>query len=158
MSEEDCGVCGLELNDKFSYTLDCGHKFHYECLMKSFNSIPYTINSKKNNQCPYCRKHSEYLPLVNGLKKVIPGVHCKILGHEIDDKKKLLKNNYDQKCGYALTRGKNKGEACGKNCMLGYGYCKTHLEKMKSKHGDLVDLSLPTSNDKKSDPQVIMNI
>ena len=43
---------------------------------------------------------------------------------------------------YALTRGKNKGEACGKNCMLGYGYCKTHLEKMKSKHGNLVDLRL----------------
>jgi hypothetical protein len=159
MSEEDCGICGLDLNDKFSYKLDCGHKFHYECLMKSFNNISYTINNKKNNLCPYCRKNSDYLPLVNGLKKVIPGVHCNIFGNEIDDKKQELKEKYSQKCGYNLTRGKNKGNSCGKNCVLGYGYCKSHLEKMKSKHGDLVkDLSLPTSNDKQPDPQVIMNV
>ena len=148
MSEEDCGICGLELSDKFSYTLNCGHKFHYECLMKSFNNISYTINSKKNNQCPYCRKNSECLPLVNGLKKVIPGIHCNINSSSIDDKKKELKEKYSQKCGYTLTRGKNKGGQCGKNCVLGYGYCKTHLEKMKSKHKNLIsDLSLPTSND-----------
>lgn len=148
MSEEDCGICGLELSDKFSYTLNCGHKFHYECLMKSFNNISYTINSKKNNQCPYCRKNSECLPLVNGLKKVIPGVHCNINSSSIDDKKQELKEKYSQKCGYTLTRGKNKGEYCGKNCVLGYGYCKIHLEKMKNKHGNLIsDLSLPTSND-----------
>ncbi|MAD57136.1 MAG: hypothetical protein CMK44_01005 [Porticoccus sp.] len=148
MSEEDCGICGLELSDKFPYTLNCGHKFHYECLMKSFNNISYTINSKKNNQCPYCRKNSECLPLVNGLKKVIPGVHCNINSSSIDDKKQELKEKYSQKCGYTLTRGKNKGDQCGKNCVLGYGYCKIHLEKMKSKHGNLIsDLSLPTSND-----------
>ena len=35
---------------------------------------------------------------------------------------------------------------------------KSHLEKMKSKHGNLVDLSLPTSKDKKSDPQIITNV
>lgn len=157
MSEEDCGICGLEINDKFSYTLDCGHAFHYECLMKTFNSVSY--NKKCSNICPYCRKHSEYLPLVNGLKKVVPGVHCNILGHEIEYKNKLLKEKYSQKCGYTITKGKNKGNACGKNCMLGYGYCKTHLEKMKSKHGELViDLALPTSNDKQPDPQNIMNV
>lgn len=158
MTEEDCGICGLELNDKFSYKLDCGHKFHYECLMKSFNNVSYTVNGKFNNQCPYCRKNSSHLPLVNGLKKVIPGVHCNILGDEIDDKNKLLKEKYNQKCGYTLMRGKNKGNECGKNCVLGYGYCKPHLEKMKSKHKNLVDLSLPTSKDKQSDPQIIMNV
>ena len=157
MSEE-CGICGIELTDKFSYTLKCGHKFHYECCMKSFNNISYTVNGKYNNQCPYCRKNSDYLPLVNGLKKITPGIHCSIDKNDIDSFKKELKENYNHMCGFTLTRGKNKGQSCGKNCILGYGYCKTHLEKMKSKYGDLVDLSLPTSMDKKNDSQIIMNI
>ena len=158
MSEEDCGICGLELNDKFSYKLDCNHTFHYECLLKTFSNLSYTINNKYIIQCPYCRKDADYLPMVNGLKKVIPGVHCNIFGNEIDDKKQELKEKYSQKCGYTLMRGKNKGNECGKNCVIGYGYCKLHLEKMKSKHGEIVsDLALPTSNDKQPDPQVIMN-
>ncbi len=157
MSEE-CGICGIELTDKFSYTLNCGHKFHYECCMKSFNNISYTVNGKYNNQCPYCRKNSDYLPLVNGLKKITPGIHCSINKNDIDLFKKELKENYNHMCGFTLTRGKNEGNSCGKKCVLGYGYCKSHLEKMKSKHGNLVDLSLPTSKDKKSDPQIITNV
>lgn len=151
MSEEECGICGLELNDKFSYKLDCGHAFHYDCLLKSFSN---TSNNKKySNFCPYCRKNSTYLPLVNGLKKIIPGVHCSIETNAINSKKNELKI-YNNKCGYTLTRGKNKGQLCEKNCVLGYGYCKLHLEKMKSKHGNFIsDLSLPTSNDK----QIIVN-
>ena len=44
---------------------------------------------------------------------------------------------------YFKKRGKNKGCQCGKNCVLGYGYCKLHLEKMKSKHKNLIpDLRL----------------
>lgn len=147
MSEE-CGICGLDLCDTFSYKLDCGHTFHYECLMKSFNNVSYTINKKKNNFCPYCRKNSRHLPLVNGLKKVLPGVHCSISGGEIEDKKELLKEKYSHKCSFTLKKGKNKGNPCGKNCILGYGYCKVHLERMKNKHGNLIpDLTLPTSND-----------
>ena len=38
--DEDCSICGLELKEKFCYELKCGHKFHYECLMKSFMNIP----------------------------------------------------------------------------------------------------------------------
>ena len=145
---EDCGICGLSIKDKYSYTLACNHTFHYECLIKSFNNIPYTINKKKSNHCPYCRKNSEYLPLVNGLKKITPGIHCSIESDTISDKNKELIEKYNQKCGYILTRGKNKGNPCDKNCSLGYGYCKTHLEKMKNKHGDnITDFSLPTSND-----------
>lgn len=148
MSEEDCGICGLPINDKFSYNLDCGHTFHYECLLKTFSNHSYTVNGKYNIQCPYCRKKFSYLPLVNGLKKITPGVHCSIETNTINAKKNELKLHYNNKCGYTLTRGKNKGQSCGKNCVLGYGYCKLHLEKMKSKHGNLIsDLSLPTSKD-----------
>lgn len=146
MSEEDCGICGLGLSEKISYKLNCKHVFHYECLMKSFNNTSY--NKKCSNICPYCRKNSEYLPLINGLKKIIPGVHCNISSYEIDSLKTELKEKYSHKCGFTLSRGKNKGELCGKTCILGYGYCRPHLDKVKKKHGKLIpDLSLPTSND-----------
>ena len=31
-----CNICGDDLENKFVYTTDCNHKFHYECLQKSF--------------------------------------------------------------------------------------------------------------------------
>lgn len=154
---EDCGICGLSIKDKFSYTLVCNHTFHYECLMKSFQNTP---KYKKNiyNHCPYCRKNSEYLPLVNGLKKVVPNVHCHNNTNSIKEKKEDLKNNYSNRCEFILTRGKNKGNACGKNCSLGYGYCKTHLEKMKNKHSNIIsDFSLSTSNDIQQNQQIQQN-
>ena len=40
LEEEECAICGILLKDKYSYTLNCNHKFHYECLMKSFMNIP----------------------------------------------------------------------------------------------------------------------
>ena len=122
---EDCAICGLDINDKFSYTLNCNHKFHYECLMKTFQNTPKYKN-KDFNHCPYCRKKSEFLPLVNGLKKVIPGVHTYSTSSEITEKKNELNNNFNIKCQHILTRGKNKGNICGKNCTLGYTFCKTH--------------------------------
>ena len=150
---DDCGICGLSIKDKYSYALVCNHTFHYECLMKSFqNTHKY---KKEYNHCPYCRKNSDYLPLVNGLKKVVPNVHCHNNTSSIKEKKEDLKNNYSNRCEFILSRGKNKGNHCGKNCILGYGYCKTHLEKMKNKHGDIIsDFSLPTSNDVQQNQQI----
>jgi len=128
--QEDCGICGLSIDEKFSHTLKCNHTFHYECLMKSFQNIN---KYKKNiyNYCPYCRKNSEYLPLANGLKKVVPNVHCINTTSNIKEKKEELKNNYSNRCEFLLTRGKNKGNSCGKNCILGYNTCKTHMGKVK---------------------------
>ena len=128
--QEDCGICGLSIDEKFSHTLKCNHTFHYECLMKSFQNIN---KYKKNiyNHCPYCRKNSEYLPLVNGLKKVVPNVHCHNNTSNIKEKKEELKNNYSNRCEFLLTRGKNKGNSCGKNCILGYNTCKLHMGKVK---------------------------
>lgn len=128
--QEDCGICGLSIDEKFSHTLKCNHTFHYECLMKSFQNIN---KYKKNiyNYCPYCRKNSEYLPLVNGLKNVVPNVHCINTTSNIKEKKEELKNNYSNRCEFLLTRGKNKGNSCGKNCILGYNTCKTHMGKVK---------------------------
>ena len=40
--ETECSICGLGLNTKFTHTLQCNHVFHYDCLMKTFQS---NINS-----------------------------------------------------------------------------------------------------------------
>ena len=117
--EEDCAICGLALSEKYPHKLDCGHSFHYECLMKSFGNY----NVEKNRNCPYCRKKTNYLPLIYGLKKIIPGIHCSF--YELKDKKEELKE-YQIKCNHVLTRGKRKHEQCGKNCKLGYQQCGLH--------------------------------
>ena len=126
MSEEheECGICGLEIKDKYSHKLICNHKFHYECLMKSFQNTPKL--KKECNHCPYCRAKTCYLPLINGLRKVIPGVHCNTFGSSVAAAKESLINNYSVHCQHILIRGKNKGKTCGKNCFIGYKYCKAH--------------------------------
>ena len=126
-NDEECSICGLELQTKFCYELKCNHKFHYECLMKTFMNIPkikYQINS-----CPYCRSPCDYLPVVNGLKKLIVGVHFETV-QEFSDENGFTKLN-NKPCQYILKKGKNKGNQCSKNCYLGYDYCKIHKESLK---------------------------
>ena len=38
----------------------------------------------------------------------------------------LLLSFHVKKCEHILTKGKNKGNQCSKNCRLGYDYCTTH--------------------------------
>ena len=129
MSDEDCSICGLELKEKFCYELNCNHKFHYECLMKSFMNISKLNNKNNKNNCPYCRSPCDYLPVVNGLKKLIVGVHFETVQEFTDENGILkLKNN---SCQYILKKGKNKGNQCSKNCYLGYDYCKIHKKSLK---------------------------
>ena len=115
----ECSICGLDLKDKFYHELKCMHSFHYECLGKTF-----MIASPR---CPYCRQTVDYLPLANGLKKVVPGIHCNH-GHTtiFTLKKQELKECYSEPCKHILIRGKNKGNKCNKNCILGYEHCKSH--------------------------------
>mgnify|MGYP001397928098 CR=1 FL=1 len=119
--EEDveCSICGVCLEKSFTHQLCCGHTFHYECLMKTFiHTKKYTSNY--NNCCPYCNVKCGYLPVVNGLKKVMIGVHAKNI-LEIDNT-----IDYQKGCKAILKSGKNKGNSCNKNCQLGYEYCRIH--------------------------------
>ena len=120
MSEE-CAICGLDLDEKFSQELKCNHKFHYECLMKTFQNT-YCPKLKRNH-CPYCRDSCGFLPVVNGLKKLQTGVHA------VDISGYCVPVNVP--CKYILKKGKNKGNACNKKCFLGYEYCKVHKKAMK---------------------------
>ena len=122
MTDEDCSICGESLSSQFNHILNCNHKFHYECLMKTFN---YSSNKNKRS-CPLCRKQSDYLPIVNGLKKVLVGVHVPHIKYVEKNKNKNIS------CQFILTRGKNKGKLCNKNCVLGYEYCKNHYLKQNN--------------------------
>lgn len=118
--EEECSICGVDLNRGYCIKLSCNHTYHYECLMSSFIEIKKcsSLKNKYRNRCPYCRKSCGELPLVNGLKKVIPLIHYK-LSEE--------KPEYEERgCKGILKSGKNKGLVCNKKCQLGYEYCKRH--------------------------------
>ena len=118
MSDEECSICGLELKDKYTYELNCNHKFHYECLMKSFMNTSKLNNKNNKNNCPYCRSSKNYLTVINGVKKVYPHIH------NVDDN--YILSYQVKKCEHILTRGKNKGNQCSKNCKLGNNYCSVH--------------------------------
>ena len=114
-SGELCSICGEE-NDEYVHMLKCNHSFHYQCLFLSFKHM-------KNNNCPYCRGGNNLLPILNGLKKIHPGIH------DFNCDNNLLNNYSIQKCSHILERGKNKGSQCSKNCKLGYDYCQYHYKK-----------------------------
>jgi len=114
MESINCSICGEGLNESYKQTLNCGHTFHYECLMLSFKTM-------KNTSCPYCRSPNNLLPLVNGLKKVYSNIH---------DVNEL--NTYEnKKCLHILERGKNKGKQCSRYCHIGMDYCLIHNKKYK---------------------------
>lgn len=109
-----CSICGEE-NDEVFHMLNCNHTFHYNCLFLSFKNM-------KNNTCPYCRSTKNLLPIINGVKKIHPTIHQD--GYQSD-----ITNNYQiKKCSHILTRGKNKGNQCSKNCKLGYDHCQLHYK------------------------------
>ena len=122
-----CAICGEENDDVF-HTLRCGHTFHYGCLYSSFKNM-------KSNTCPYCRSSKHLLPIIPGLKKVVYPMH---FNSKYYDKYNKCENHTPSKCKHTLTRGKNKGEQCGKNCKLGYEYCGLHYKKYIKKDEQIV--------------------
>ena len=86
--------------------------------MKTFshNLGKHYGGKKTYNSCPYCRNKCEYLPIVNGLKKLIVGVHFSTI-QEFSDENGFTKNKNTQ-CKFILTRGKNKGNECAKKSLI----------------------------------------
>ena len=118
---EECWICGDVLhNGKYVQELKCGHKFHYECILKTFEMDKDISNGKKKylNYCPYCSKEIGLLEIVNGLTNIKKGIH-----YGIKEKKPIYMN---EKCISILKSGKNKGERCNRKCILGYKTCGNH--------------------------------
>lgn len=126
---ETCSICGDTMQYKFTQKLKCGHEFHYDCLLKSYSCHKYPYVIEQNRNCPYCRTKCDYLPLLNGLNKVIPGIHCPVSKKK--ENMELLEEQFNVKCGHILTKGKRKGEECRKKSYLGYFLCETHFQKSK---------------------------
>ena len=36
MNENKCIICGEDNNKHYLHKLDCGHEFHYNCILKCF--------------------------------------------------------------------------------------------------------------------------
>ena len=110
--DDICEICGDLKKDKYVQTLSCNHCFHYECIQKTFQ-----YDRKKLNICPLCRKPHGLLPLVNGLPKLIFGIHYK---------NEYPSNYVSTKCSHILISGNRKGNECGLKCMVGFNVCKRH--------------------------------
>ena len=116
--DSPCNICGDRLGNLPTHTLECNHHFHYECILKSFQT-----SQEHNNVCPYCRHTIERLPVVNGLKKLTRGIHY------ITEYEKINYNYKNIPCQHVLKSGKNKGELCNKNCIVGSDCCGRHFKK-----------------------------
>lgn len=116
--DSPCNICGDRLGNLPIHTLECNHHFHYECILKSFQT-----SQEHNNVCPYCRHTIERLPVVNGLKKLTRGIHY------ITEYEKINYNYKNIPCQHVLKSGKNKGELCNKNCIVGSDCCGRHFKK-----------------------------
>jgi hypothetical protein len=115
--EDCCPICGDDFHNELCHTLECNHKYHYNCLLLTFKNL-------RCNGCPYCRSKNNYLPIVNGLKKQVVGIHVS-KAEELSDENGVMKYN-NVPCNALLKRGCNKGKECGKNCKIGYDKCRAH--------------------------------
>ena len=114
--DEECRICALPLVDLYCEKVSCSHQFHYECLLKTYISCKRQTY-KHTNRCPYCRSGGNYLPLLNGTKKMYTTIH------------KIDNNFQNIPCSSIIQRGPNKGNPCGKNCHIGFSFCKMHLKR-----------------------------
>jgi len=136
MSDEEicCDICGDPHKLKYVQTLKCNHSYHYECIMKSF-----MCDRKRGNRCPLCRQSHGLLSLVNGLPKLVKGIHY-------IDLTKGLPTYKCEPCDSILKSGKRKGLQCGSKCMLGFSMCKRHHTAKLKKEDKDKDKDNPSTN------------
>jgi hypothetical protein len=156
MEETECPICydkmilrenniyGTEennnlLNDDTVIQLNCGHQFHYKCILMTFKTMLKKHNSKKSRKCPYCRCDGGYLPIeknkfpIKNINREYKLIQDYIYADKLDKVYEIAKqNNFlnEHKCQALLTTGPNKGIQCKKNKKNGSEYCCIHIKKM----------------------------
>ena len=129
---ELCMICGVSLDIGYTECLPCNHAYHYECIMKTYQmSCLGKKGIHHKNRCPYCRKSSGLLPIVNGLTKLHAGIHYEYLSD--------IPPYVPIKCNHVMTRGKHKGCPCNRKCQTGFYVCKMHNKPNKHKNTNLLD-------------------
>jgi hypothetical protein len=58
-SPNECPICLEPFTPNNLAILDCGHKFHFRCILKD------VTKSKANKQCPLCRARVDSSPVLN---------------------------------------------------------------------------------------------
>jgi hypothetical protein len=121
-------------------TLDCRHKFHYECIVDWFKQKrmkhPYSSSGKSIRVCPYCREKTGYIELPPNAFP-IKFIHKEYSQIEecinVGDQNKILeicKPYFNQKyCLCVLKSGASKGQQCRKYKTNGSNYCAIHKKK-----------------------------
>ena len=129
VTDKECLICGDLLHTKYSHHLKCNHGFHYECILKTFetNRDSTGIKNKYLNYCPYCSKEEGLLPIVNGLKTLKRGIH-----YTIDLNIKNIPSYLSEPCIATYVKGKKKGERCNKRCKLASEFCGIHKNYKKT--------------------------
>lgn len=101
--QETCSICIDNIHPECLITLECGHHFHYKCVVNlithSANKINHTI------KCPYCRKEHSY---------------CKIKPPNLSSKQ-----IYTLVFGYC-----NKCKSCSDFALI--GKCAKHMDQKYS--------------------------
>jgi len=116
-----------EILEKDHITLECGHAFNYEAIMKEItqqkkgNKLEITKLKKGQLKCPYCRfVQNGLLPYRENYEKQLyvnwPPELC------------LLPN----KCVYVFKSGKRKGVACNRKCLK--EKCSIHIRNKNIIH------------------------
>ena len=61
--EEECSICLDQLIDKEISSLDCGHKFHLECIQDwlTYDLSNHTKTNKLINKCPICSQGKQII-------------------------------------------------------------------------------------------------
>ena len=131
-NKPECPICCEAIMDEDLCKLNCGHMYHYNCIL---NSIKLSVNkySKKCRECPYCREYGGYLELKPGIIP-IKNVHAEytnISGKSMTSKE-LEKYLVKGKCMAILKSGKNKGMQCQKEPLEDNKYCKRHSTLKKN--------------------------
>jgi len=113
----DCYICcsPLEVGNEILIKTDCGHYFHYECLMDTFKFNRHNHKSTPR-ECPYCRTLVGFMPLIDDYTSEYH-IH----------KEHILKSSFIRKCGAILKSGMKRGQVC--NCRVKKStsdYCGRH--------------------------------
>lgn len=124
---------------KETITIDCGHKFHYECLVDWFknNISKYKYNYSKIRICPYCRTKCDYLKLPHRtfpIKHIHKEYEQIVTCFDCNDQKKLIEHcshfiNNDN-CNYILyNNSSHLIKQCKKKKSKNHDFCYIHLKK-----------------------------
>lgn len=121
-------------------TLDCRHKFHYECIIDWFKQraykYPFSYSGKNIRICPYCRIKTSYIELpknafpIKHIHKEFFSIESCLNEDNYDKTIEICKPYFNQKyCLCVLKTGKSKGQQCRKHKSGDSNFCHIHKKK-----------------------------